>query len=210
MLYIHLTQISTELCTLAKLNDSAMTRPGFPVYSFTRLEVMFWNVEQFTASAKQVNVIFFLSYYWHCFRTKCVYVAFETMLSNCPWTFYATLFDNFIVFIIISKAKTSGLYQSYLKFGAVDSLLQQNGKRSMAASLEWIFTLFPICARFRPKDLHPAVTLETDLPTLWLLKNARDCKWNRTYNGALTIKTRLGLLWIPWFSLNCSLENLRM
>ena len=41
MLCIHLTQISTELCTLAKLNDSAVTRPGFPVYSFMRLEVMF-------------------------------------------------------------------------------------------------------------------------------------------------------------------------
>ena len=28
------------------------------------------------------------------------------------------------------------------------------------------FTLFPTCARFRQKDPHPAVTLETDLPTL--------------------------------------------
>ena len=29
------------------------------------------------------------------------------MMLNCRWTSYATVFDNFIVFVVISKAKTT-------------------------------------------------------------------------------------------------------
>ena len=53
MSYIHLTQISTELCTLAKLNDSAVTRPGFPLHFFTRLG--YSCSETFSSSLHQLS-----------------------------------------------------------------------------------------------------------------------------------------------------------